>query len=74
MFRTTCGSGWLLPPAPERRRRHPGPKAPAEPVYQALSAVNIAPATARITAADLIVIHRDQRMYEWESYAHAPMR
>jgi 2'-5' RNA ligase len=46
-------------------------EAPAEPVYQALSTVNTAPATARITAADLIVIHRDRRMYEWETYAQA---
>ncbi|MCP9211449.1 2'-5' RNA ligase family protein [Streptomyces sp. NEAU-Y11] len=68
-----------IPEAPDGFRPHvsiaySNAQAPAEPVYQALSTVNTAPATAaRIAAADLIVIHRDRRMYEWETYAQAPI-
>ncbi|MEU7642447.1 2'-5' RNA ligase family protein [Streptomyces sp. NPDC039016] len=46
---------------------------PAEPVQQAIENVTAAPATARITTADLIVIHRDRKMYEWETYAQLPL-
>ncbi|WP_369696823.1 2'-5' RNA ligase family protein [Streptomyces sp. XD-27] len=79
-IRSAIAEVWpTVPEAPDGFRPHvsiaySNSEAPAEPVYQALSTVNTAPATARITAADLIVIHRDQRMYEWEPYAHAPMR
>ncbi|MFJ9719935.1 2'-5' RNA ligase family protein [Streptomyces sp. NPDC101213] len=42
---------------------------PAEPVVQALAGLGERSARVRISAADLIVIHRDNRMYEWETYA-----
>ncbi|MFJ6729974.1 2'-5' RNA ligase family protein [Streptomyces sp. NPDC091281] len=46
---------------------------PAAPVAAALSGTNPAPAQSRITSAELIVIHRDNRMYEWETYARVPL-
>ncbi|AVZ77296.1 hypothetical protein SLUN_08190 [Streptomyces lunaelactis] len=39
----------------------------------ALAATDIEPAHARITQAELIVINRDNRMYEWESLAQVPL-
>ncbi|WP_445520834.1 2'-5' RNA ligase family protein [Streptomyces sp. NEAU-174] len=46
---------------------------PAAPVSKALAALDARPAHARITTAELIVIHRDNLMYEWEPYATAPL-
>ncbi|MFE4669512.1 2'-5' RNA ligase family protein [Streptomyces sp. NPDC056716] len=42
---------------------------PAAPVIRALDTADVTPARARITAAELIVINRDNYMYEWESFA-----
>ncbi|MFH0243868.1 2'-5' RNA ligase family protein [Streptomyces sp. HK10] len=42
---------------------------PASPVARALDAVDAEPATARIEQVDLIVLGRDNRMYEWEDFA-----
>lgn len=41
---------------------------PAGPIAEALTALSARSAPARISAAELIVIHRDNRMYEWEPY------
>jgi 2'-5' RNA ligase len=46
---------------------------PAEPIAQILAGLDLAPAQARISSAELIVIHRDNRMYEWESFAKVPL-
>ncbi|MEU5162010.1 2'-5' RNA ligase family protein [Streptomyces sp. NPDC020875] len=46
---------------------------PTEPFRAALTSTGIPGARARITRAELIVIHRDNRMYEWESYASVPI-
>ncbi|MFD8915004.1 2'-5' RNA ligase family protein [Streptomyces sp. NPDC059575] len=46
---------------------------PAGPVFEALDEGGFAPAQARIAGADLIVIHRDNRMYEWEPFASVPL-
>jgi 2'-5' RNA ligase len=46
---------------------------PAEPIAQALACLNLASAQARISSAELIVIHRDNQMYEWESFAKVPL-
>ncbi|MGI5196594.1 2'-5' RNA ligase family protein [Streptomyces sp. CA-288835] len=46
---------------------------PADPIAQILAGLDMAPATARISAAELIVIHRDNLMYEWESLANVPL-
>lgn len=41
---------------------------PAGSVAQSLATVREPPARARITTAELIVLHRDNRMYEWEPH------
>ncbi|MFF4547238.1 2'-5' RNA ligase family protein [Streptomyces sp. NPDC001406] len=41
----------------------------AAPVAAALAGLDLAPARAQITSAELIVLHRDHQMYEWETYA-----
>ena len=46
---------------------------PAAPYRAALDSVTVPSATATITTADLIVMHRDRRMYEWQTYARAPL-
>jgi 2'-5' RNA ligase len=42
---------------------------PAEPVARVLAGLDVTPAEAHVTSAELIVIHRDHQMYEWESFA-----
>ncbi|MFI5759268.1 2'-5' RNA ligase family protein [Streptomyces sp. NPDC051569] len=46
---------------------------PAAAIGRALARAQVAPATARITCAELLVLHRDNRMYEWKSYARVPL-
>ncbi|GHE38101.1 2'-5' RNA ligase family protein [Streptomyces capitiformicae] len=46
---------------------------PAAPIAQILAETDVASARARITAAELIVIHRDNQMYEWESFKEVPL-
>ncbi|MCX5261795.1 2'-5' RNA ligase family protein [Streptomyces canus] len=46
---------------------------PTEPIAQALADRNLTPAHARISTAELIVIHRDNQMYEWETFAKVPL-
>lgn len=46
---------------------------PAAPIAQVLGGLGIMPARARISAAELIVINRDNKMYEWESFATASL-
>ncbi|MEU9882590.1 2'-5' RNA ligase family protein [Streptomyces phaeochromogenes] len=46
---------------------------PTEPIAQVLAGLDVAPAAARISTAELIVIHRDNQMYEWESFAEVPL-
>ncbi|MFF8537342.1 hypothetical protein ACF07B_36145 [Streptomyces sp. NPDC015532] len=38
-----------------------------------LDSLALAPAHARISSAELIVLNRDNQMYEWESYAAVPL-
>ncbi|MCX4550626.1 MULTISPECIES: 2'-5' RNA ligase family protein [unclassified Streptomyces] len=47
-----------------------GPKTPFE---ETIASADIEPARARITHADLIIIHRDNRMYEWEPVVKVPL-
>ncbi|MFC9640740.1 2'-5' RNA ligase family protein [Streptomyces mirabilis] len=42
---------------------------PVEPIAQILTGLDLRPAQARISSAELIVIHRDNQMYEWETFA-----
>jgi 2'-5' RNA ligase len=46
---------------------------PAEPIARVLSGLDLRPARARISGAELIVIHRDNHMYEWKSFAKVPL-
>lgn len=46
---------------------------PDTAVRAALDAADHPPATARITAADLIVLNRDHRMYQWVTRARVPL-
>ncbi|MEU6071300.1 MULTISPECIES: 2'-5' RNA ligase family protein [Streptomyces] len=46
---------------------------PAAPVAAALAGLDFTPARARITSAELIVLHRDRQMYEWETFAKVPL-
>ncbi|MEH0415926.1 2'-5' RNA ligase family protein [Streptomyces sp. B21-083] len=46
---------------------------PGEPVARILADLNLTPAHARIPTAELIVIHRDNQMYEWEPFAKVPL-
>lgn len=42
---------------------------PVEPIAHVLAGLDLVPAQANISTAELIVIHRDNQMYEWESFA-----
>ncbi len=46
---------------------------PSTPVANALATVQSPAATARIENAELIVLGRDQQMYEWEPFASASL-
>lgn len=46
---------------------------PAAPVSATLDAVRSSPATVTVDSAQLIVLGRDERMYEWEAYASVPL-
>ncbi|MEU4574596.1 2'-5' RNA ligase family protein [Nonomuraea sp. NPDC023979] len=46
---------------------------PVEPVQAALDAVDEAPALAPVRSAELIVLNRDRRMYEWEPCETVPL-
>ncbi|MFE1923420.1 2'-5' RNA ligase family protein [Streptomyces asoensis] len=46
---------------------------PTESIAQVLTGLNLTPAHARISTAELIVIHRDNQMYEWETFAKVPL-
>ena len=46
---------------------------PAEPIAAMIADVAADPVTVPVAAAELIVLHRDDRMYEWETYATVPL-
>ncbi|WP_406257398.1 2'-5' RNA ligase family protein [Streptomyces chartreusis] len=46
---------------------------PTSPIRQILGGLSLTPAQARISSAELIVIHRDNQMYEWEPFAKVPL-
>jgi 2'-5' RNA ligase len=46
---------------------------PAAPVVKAVDDGEFALARARISSAELIVLNRDNLMYEWETYATVPL-
>lgn len=46
---------------------------PTSPIAKALASTEFTAARARIVSAELIVLHRDRKMYEWEPYATVPL-
>ena len=46
---------------------------PAAPYAAAMEGLDVPPATARVDRAELIVLNRDNRMYEWERFAGVPL-
>ncbi|WP_371655426.1 MULTISPECIES: 2'-5' RNA ligase family protein [unclassified Streptomyces] len=46
---------------------------PAEPYVKALATLDVEPARARISHAELILINRDDLMYEWTPFAKVPL-
>jgi hypothetical protein len=46
---------------------------PARPYIEALSKATATQAELQVSTVDLIVLNRDNRMYEWETYASVPI-
>lgn len=46
---------------------------PSAPVADVLTGLHTTPAEAHISSAELIVIHRDNQMYEWKTFARVPL-
>lgn len=73
--------GDVLPEVPERAEgfrphlsvAYSSSDGPAAPIHEALAAVTAPPAAARIRSAELIVLHRDNQMYEWAPFARVPL-
>ncbi len=78
-IRAAIGEVWAEVPeradgfGPHISIAYSGSDRPAAPVLAAIAAAPSAPATARITHADLILLNRDHRMYEWEPVANIPL-
>ncbi|MFI6536652.1 2'-5' RNA ligase family protein [Nonomuraea sp. NPDC050547] len=47
---------------------------PAQPIADALARVEAAPVTTRVETAELIVLGRDNRMYEWEPFGSVSLK
>ncbi|WP_243761604.1 2'-5' RNA ligase family protein [Streptomyces sp. YIM 98790] len=78
-IRQAVADVWPAVPEPEAGFRphitvaYSSADGPAAPVHEALAAARIAPAAAGITTAELIVLHRDHRMYQWETCTEVPL-
>ena len=46
---------------------------PAQPIRRAAGSLNVEPARATINAAQLIVLNRDLRQYQWTTHASLPL-
>lgn len=67
-----------VPEDPSRYRPHVSvayltTDGPSEPYVQAVQSVAPEPATVSISHVDLIEMHRDRRMYEWQVVARMPL-
>lgn len=67
-----------VPEEPSRYRPHVSvayltTDGPSEPYVQAVQSVAPEPATVSISHVDLIEMHRDRRMYEWQVVARMPL-
>ncbi|WP_129768976.1 2'-5' RNA ligase family protein [Streptomyces sp. L-9-10] len=63
-----------VPETPEGFRPHvsvaySNSDGPAAAILETLGAASVPPVNARIGSAELIVLHRDNRLYEWQPYA-----
>ncbi|GAA0938316.1 2'-5' RNA ligase family protein [Nonomuraea longicatena] len=73
--RSAIGEVWSVVPEPEEgfaahvSIAYSNATGPVEPIAEALRRVQAQPATVRVEAAELIVLGRDRRMYEWETVA-----
>jgi 2'-5' RNA ligase len=78
-IRTAIGSVWAVVSekadgfGPHISIAYSNSDGPAAAALEAVAAVPSAPATARISSAELILLGRDSRMYEWESVASLPL-
>ncbi|MFL4496518.1 2'-5' RNA ligase family protein [Streptomyces sp. VTCC 41912] len=78
-LRDAIGTVWdTVPEAADGFRPHitiaySSADGPAAPVRTALDAMTSAPATVHVDQVELIVLHRDRRMYEWEAHTQLPL-
>lgn len=79
-IRDAIGSVWEAVPEPaESFTAHitiayANEEGPADAILGALAGMPSIPTVARIDSAELIVLNRDNKMYEWETYASLPLR
>jgi 2'-5' RNA ligase len=78
-IRTAIGSVWAEVPekadgfGPHMSIAYSNGDGSSAPALAAVATVPSAPATARISGAELILLGRDKRMYEWVSVASLPL-
>ncbi|MFF7415610.1 2'-5' RNA ligase family protein [Streptomyces lydicus] len=78
-LREAIGSVWDTVPeaddsfAPHVSIAYSNATGPAAPVRAALDSVRSVPAVAPIRSVELIVLNRDQRMYQWDTRAQIPL-
>ncbi|MFE3770815.1 2'-5' RNA ligase family protein [Streptomyces sp. NPDC059122] len=78
-LRAAIGTSWDTVPEPADGFRphitiaYSNADGPAAPVRAALDTVKAAPATVRVDQVELIVLHRDRKMYEWEAHTRLPL-
>ncbi|MFI9358618.1 2'-5' RNA ligase family protein [Streptomyces lydicus] len=78
-LREAIGSVWQAVPeaedgfAPHVSIAYSNDTGPVAPVRAALDSVRSGPAVAPIRSVELIVLNRDQQMYQWETRAQLPL-
>ncbi len=78
-IRQAIGDVWPTVPEPENgfaphvTIAYSNADGPVRPVADALAQVDTEPATVRIKSVELIVLNRDQHMYEWEPFVEIPL-
>ncbi|MFC1418609.1 2'-5' RNA ligase family protein [Streptacidiphilus cavernicola] len=78
-IRTAIGTVWAEVPeqrdgfGPHISIAYSNAALPAGPVLAAIAAEPSEPASARIASAELILLERDNQMYEWETVASLPL-
>ncbi|MFG3256658.1 2'-5' RNA ligase family protein [Streptomyces sp. NPDC048172] len=78
-LRGAIGEVWPTVPEPQEGFRphvsvaYSSAASAAGPIVDALSGACVASAKALISSAELIVLHRDRQMYEWEAFAEIPL-